>query len=164
VLRVLTLTAGLTLMATLVLAAPAAAQAPRLVHGADAVFVAAEAVIVWSVLRGADESSTLVVITVAPRGGAIGVVAVDGVDSLTRGRVRRGGPVPLAGPHAFRVPRSDFAEHPRTELHLAGSLEDLAAGRRVLTIDFTGVPDATPEFSDEGARAAWVAAALVGRY
>jgi hypothetical protein len=46
VLRVLTLTAGLTLMATLVLASPATALAPRLVHGADAVFVAAEAVIV----------------------------------------------------------------------------------------------------------------------
>ena len=78
-------------MATLALASTAAAQSPRQVHGADAVFVSAEAVVVWSVLRGADESSTVVVITVAPRGAAVGGLAADGVDPFTRARVPRGG-------------------------------------------------------------------------
>jgi hypothetical protein len=103
-----------------------------------------------------------VVITVAPRRAAIGVAAAEGVDPFTGARVARGGPVPLVGPHALRVPRSEFADHPRTELHLAASIDDLAA-RRGMTIYFSGVPDATPEFNDESIRAAWVAAALVGR-
>ena len=152
------------LVVTLALASTVAAQSPRQVHGADAVFVAAEAVVVWSVLRGADESSTVVGITVAPRGAAVGGLAADGVDPFTRARVPRGGPVPLVGPHTLRVPRSAFADHPRTELHLAASVDDLMAGRRMLTIYFSGVPDATPEFNDDNSRAAWVRAALVGRY
>ena len=153
---------ALTLLLTLGLSGAAGAQSSRLVHGADAVFVAAEVVVVWSVLRGADESSTVVVITVAPRRAAIGVAAAEGVDPFTGARVARGGPVPLVGPHALRVPRSEFADHPRTELHLAASIDDLAA-RRGMTIYFSGVPDATPEFNDESIRAAWVAAALIGR-
>jgi hypothetical protein len=32
-----------------------------------------------------------------------------------------------------------------------------------MTIYFSGVPDATPEFNDESLRATWVAAALIGR-
>jgi hypothetical protein len=153
---------ALALLVTLGLSGAADAQSPRPVHGADAVFVAAQVVIVWSVLRGADENLTVVVITVAPRRAAMGVVSAEGVDPFTGARVPRGGPVPLVGPHAFRVPRGEFAEHPRTELHLAASLDELATPRG-MTIYFSGVPDATPEFNDESLRATWVAAALIGR-
>ena len=62
---------ALALLVTLGLSGAADAQSPRPVHGADAVFVAAQVVIVWSVLRGADENSTVVVITVAPRRAAL---------------------------------------------------------------------------------------------
>lgn len=55
----------------LTLAASAAGASPPQVHGADAVFIGEAVSVVWSVLRGGDEASTLVVITViarAPRG------------------------------------------------------------------------------------------------
>jgi hypothetical protein len=105
----------------------ATAQSHRPVHGADAIFVAAEPVVIGSIVRGADEQSSVVVITVA-----------------------------------LRVPRNAFAGHPRTELLPAASADECTAGR-VLTISFSGVPHATPEFGDESARVARVAAALVGR-
>ena len=55
-----------------------------------------------------------------------------------------------------------MSRRPRTELHQAASVDDLAT-RRGMTIYFSGVPDATPEFNDESTRAAWVTAALIGR-
>jgi hypothetical protein len=145
----------------LAFAGAAAGQTLPEIHGADAIFAGAGVSVVWSVLRGADEASTSVVITVIGRAPSVGAVAAEGVDPFTARRVPRAAPASL--PAALRVPRAAFADHPRTELRLAARVEDLVAGQPALVVYFTGVPDATPEFTDEGARSAWVARALAGR-
>ena len=141
----------------------ALAQPASLVHGADAIFTGAGVRVVWSVLRAGDEASTLVVITVSAREPSVRAVAAEGVDPFSAARVVRAAPVVIAGPVVLRVPRGAFADHPRTELRLAAGVDDLRAGRAARIVYFTGIPDATPEFTDERARSAWVDGVLDGR-
>jgi hypothetical protein len=153
------------LVATVILcvSGSALAQPPPLVHGGDAIFSGAGVRVVWSVLRSSDEASTLVVITVSAGEPSMGAVAAEGVDPFSGARVARAAPVAIAGRAVLRVPRGAFADHPRTELRLAADVDDLRAGRAARIVYFTGVPDATPEFTDERARAAWVDSVLDGR-
>ena len=147
------------LLAVLLGAAPPATAA-ELVHGADSTFAARGVVVLWAVLRGADEASTAVVLRVVQTERAYGAIAVDGIDPFTGRRVRVAPPAALARTYDLRVPRARFAEHPRTEIHLARAPEDLAARRPALTIYFTGVPDTTPELATEAALEAYFAGAL----
>ena len=119
--------------------------AGELVHGADAVFAERRIVIVWAVLRASDEARTAVVVRVTPLDPELGAVAVDAVDPFSGGRIRF---LPPSAARPFldlSVGRQRFAEHPRTEFRLAATIDDLASGRDVLTVYFTGIPDATPE-------------------
>lgn len=147
--------------AALVLAAGiASAQSAEPVHGADAVFSGRGVVVLWAVLRGADEPRSQVVIRVVTRTPAVEALAVDGVDPFSNARVTRAEPSVLRGSLDIRVPRSTLAEHPRTELRFARRVADLVAGRPALTVYFTGVPDTAPEFPTESALAAYLDGAL----
>ena len=121
--------------------------AGELVHGADAVFAERRIVIVWAVLRASDEARTAVVVRVTPLDPALGAVAVDAVDPFSGRRISLLRPSAARPSLDLRVVRQRFAEHPRTEFRLATTVEDLAAGRDVLTVYFTGIPDATPELT-----------------
>lgn len=136
------------------------AGAAELVHGADAAFAGRGVVILWAVLRGADESAATVIIRVVRTDPEPGALAVDGVDPFTRRREVLLPPTPLDATRDLRVPRARFADYPRTEIHLALRPDDLAAGRAALTIYFTGVPDTTPELGAETALETYFAGAL----
>lgn len=149
--------------AVVIVLAGAARGEPRVVHGADAVFVEEPVRIVWAILRGADEAATDVVLTVTGAGGATLAVAVDGVDPFSGARVPVAPAAALAGPRTIRVPRARFAEHPRTEVRFGVDPSALAAGAATLVVYFNSVPDAAPEFADERALSAYVGRALSGR-
>lgn len=149
--------------AAIVLGAGPVRAEPRVVHGADAVFIGDGVGIVWAILRGADEAATDVVLTVSATRGAALAVAVDGVDPFSGARVTVAPPAALAGARTIRVPRARFAEHPRTELSFGVDAAALAAGAPTLVVYFNSVPDAAPEFADEPALAAYVGRALSGR-
>ncbi len=138
----------------------AAAIASELVHGADSTFAARGVVVLWAVLRGADEPSVAVVLRVVRVDPSLGAIAVDGVDPFTGRRIPVAPPSVLEGAYDLRVPRARFADYPRTEIHLARRPEDLAARRPALTIYFTGVPDTTPELATDAALEAYFAGAL----
>ena len=138
--------------------APAAGS--ELVHGADSTFAARGIVVLWAVLRGADESSTVVVLRVVRLDASHGALAVDGIDPFTGRRVLLAPPTALAPAHTLMIPRASFAEYPRTEIHLARAPGDLTARRPALTIYFTGVPDTTPELATDAALEAYLAGAL----
>ena len=140
--------------------AGAAAGAAELVHGGDSVYAGHGVVVLWGVLRGADETTTVVVIRVVRVDPALGGIAVDGIDPFTGRRAPVAPPATLQPTHDVRVPRGWFGEYPRTELHLARAPEELAAHRPVVTIYFTGVPDTTPELADGAALAAYFDRAL----
>ena len=146
--------------AIMLAAAVAPASAPAVVHGGDSSFAGRGVVIVWGVLRGVDEASTSVVITIAATDPSIAALSVDAVDPFTGERRRLLAPVPIAGPTEIRRLRAGVADHPRTEIHFAGDLGALAAGRPALTVYFTGVPDTAPEFTSEAILAEYLAGAL----
>jgi hypothetical protein len=134
--------------------------AGELVHGADAVFAERRIVIVWAVLRSPDEALTTVVVRVTPVDLALGAVAVDAVDPFSGGRISLLRPSAVRPSLDLRVVRPRFGEHPRTEFRLAATVEDLAAGRDVLIVYFTGIPDATPELTTAEALDHYFATAL----
>ncbi len=142
------------------LAGVAAAEGGELVHGADSTFAARGVAVLWAVLRGADETSTTVVLRVVSLDRAHGALAAEGVDPFSGRRVAVSPPAALETRRELRIPRGWFAEYPRTEIHLARGVEELRARRPALTIYFTGVPDTTPELTSEGALAAYFEAAL----
>ncbi|MBI1847733.1 MAG: hypothetical protein HYR86_12265 [Candidatus Rokubacteria bacterium] len=146
---------GLALGLLLALAA-SPGRAGEMVHGADSAFAGRGAVVVWAVQRTTDE----VVLRVAAVDPALGALTVDSVDPFTERRVTRLVPSPLIEPRDLRLPRAGFAEHPRTELSFARRPEDLARGGATLTIYFSGVPDTTPELSNEAMLAQFLAGAL----
>lgn len=147
-------------LAVAALAPAARAQTAAPVHGADAVFTGHGVVILWGVLRGPDEARSLVVIRVVARDPSIGALAVEGVDPFTGARITRAAPSPLGAAREIRIPRAAFADHPRTELHVAPVVQDLTARRAALTIYFTGVPDTTPELATEAGLASYLDDAL----
>jgi hypothetical protein len=134
--------------------------ASELVHGADAVFAERRIVIVWAVLRSADEALTTVVVRVTPVDPALSAVAVDAVDPFGGGRISLLQPSAARPSLDLRVVRQRFGEHPRTEFRFAATVEALAAGRDVLTVYFTGIPDATPELTTPAALDHYFATAL----
>jgi hypothetical protein len=130
------------------------------VHGADSTFVGHGVAIVWAVLRGGDEASTLVVVDVAPLDPTIRALAVDAVNPSTRSRLPIVPPSELTGGASLRIPRGRFMVLPRTEFRFASAPAALAPGLSALTVYFTGVPEATPEFTDEAALSVYLAGAV----
>jgi hypothetical protein len=124
------------------LAVPVRAQE---LHGADSILATPDVVIVWGILRAADEKDTQVVIRIlaAPRFGA---VSVDAVDPFSGRRQPVISARSLTGELDIRRRRAEFADSPRLEVHLHP--RD-AAG--VLTVYYLGVPDTTSEFIGEPA-------------
>ena len=153
-------TIALVVVSALAAALAGAAGAAELVHGGDSAYAGHGVVVLWGVLRGADETATVVVIRVVRVDPALGGIAVDGIDPFTGRRVPVAPPATLQPIHEVRVPRGWFGEYPRTEVHVSPTPEDLAAHRPAVTIYFTGVPDTTPELADGAALAAYFERAL----
>ena len=152
-----------TLLALAAAASVPAADVPRLVHGADAVFSGEGVVIIWGVLRGADEGATHVVVRLVGTAPTPRAVSVEAIDPFTQRRAPIAGPAEFSGALEIRIPRRRFADYPRTELHFAARPDDLLARAPALTIYYTGVPDTTPEFVTADALSAYFERALAGR-
>ena len=124
----------------LALALPVAA---REVHGELDHFKTPGVSLAWAVSRGPDEARTFVVVRLRVAPG-IDAVTVTGRDPFTKAeKVLQVAPV-REGRLEVRIPRSSFADHPRTEWQFKGSAKELP-----LTVYYLGVPDTTPEFADE---------------
>ena len=115
----------------------------REVHGEFDAFKTPGVALAWAVARGADEGHTFVVVRLRAAPG-IESVAVTGRDPFTK-ETKELQRVTLANGRAeVRIPRSSFADHPRTEWQFKGAAKELP-----LTVFYLGVPDTTPEFADE---------------
>ena len=146
--------AALVALGWLALAPPAAAQ-PLVVHGADSVFAAPDAVIVWAVLRAAVEAETEVVMRIAAAPRFLSLSA-DGVDPFSGVRRQVSARRPLGGVVEVRRRRAHFADLPRLELHFHGQESGGGGASAALTVYFLGVPDTTPEFASESALRAYL--------
>lgn len=144
----------------LVLACPCdalAADLPNAVHGHSDLFAAQGVVIAWGVLRGGTEQETTIVVRVLADASRYAQIAVDGVDPFTQQRRSLVALRPLAGSFEVRTPRAHFADFPRTEFgfHATGSAP--AAAQATLLVFYLGVPDTTPEFTNQAGLDAYLA-------
>jgi hypothetical protein len=126
------------------------ADMPREMHGSADAFAAPGMALAWGVLRGATEDATLVVIRIVTDSAVFTDVAVTGSDPFT---ARQQSMLALtsstSGVVEVRTPRAHFAEYPRTELRFFGSALSPTTVAPSLVVFFLGVPDTTPEFTDE---------------
>ena len=125
------------------------------VHGASDAYAGEGAAVVWGVLRGATEESTIVVLRVAADPRRFSHLEVTGVDPFTRMVAVR---FPRTAIGAFldvRLPRAGFADHPRTELRFSGA--------ESLLIYYLSIPDTVPEFPTAAALDAHLAGHLKGK-
>ena len=130
----------LALFAAVGLLAPAEAKE---VHGQIDAFKTPGVAMAWAVLRGPDEARTFIVVRLRVEAGIEGV-AVTGRDPFTKDAKELKRAALPKGRAEVRIPRSSFADHPRTEWSFQGGHKELP-----LTVFYLGVPDTTPEFADE---------------
>ncbi len=122
------------------------------VHGADSSFRGDGMVILWAVLKGADEeSSTVQVRLIHPLGGprrfeAYGVEATDPFSGQGKWLVRG---ARLEAETSIKSPRSSFQEMTGRRFHFYASAADAQAGRAALVVYYLSVPDTSPEFLDQ---------------
>jgi hypothetical protein len=133
------------------LAAAAPSGTETAVHGAGDVYGGAGATIAWAVLRGATEPATLVVLRVSADPAVYTAVEVVGRNPFSQSERIHLPPTPIAGRVDVRIPRSSFADFPRTELRFAAR-----PGLTPLVVYYLSVPDTTPEFANQAALEAYL--------
>ena len=121
-------------------------------HGASDAFAGEGVAIVWGVLRGASEESTVVVLRLAADAHRYSRLEVAGVDPFTRDTKIRVAASAVGASLDVRLPRAGFADHPRTELRFSGA--------ESLVVYYLGIPDTTPEFAGAAALEAHLAARM----
>lgn len=126
----------------------AGAQTPREVHGSHDAYAARGIALAWGVLRGADEATTVIVVRVVADPDAYPWLAIVAIDPFSKQAQSVQRPVQAAGPFDLRIPRTQFADYPRTEFRLFDSAAHAQADAPRLVVYYLGVPDTTPEFND----------------
>lgn len=135
-----------------------AAGPAREVHGVADTFAAPGVALAWGVLRdpGGGDAATVVVRLVTDAQAYPAAAAV-GVDPFSSGRESRLAGAAVGKGIDVRVPRSRFADFPRTEFLFYDSAAALVSQAPRLVVFYLGVPDTTPEFATEAALAAHLA-------
>jgi hypothetical protein len=147
-LRFLLLLAGLCLVSCATVEG-VAAKAPRELHGMADAFSAPGVALAWGVLRGANETETIVVMRVVANSASYPWLAVVGSDPFTQSKRQVMPATRSADVTDVRAPRAHFAEFPRTEARFYESEAAARQDRPALVVFFLGVPDTTPEFVTE---------------
>ena len=128
-----------------------AAEPTREVHGAGDTYTAPGVALAWGVLRGATEASTTVVIRIIADPAVYAGLAVTASNPFSQksSELQRRGA--LSARTDVRVPRSQFADTPRTEWSFYRSAASATPDAPALVVFYLGVPDSTPEFATEAA-------------
>jgi len=131
----------------------AADMATREVHGASDAFATAGIALAWAVLQHTPDADVVVRLAFDARYGGIQVIGIDPFTHATR-------PLTVTtvspGTIELRTTRAGFAQWPRTEFRFAA--RDAAAP--AVVVYYLGVPDTTPEFTDETKLDAYLSARL----
>ncbi len=128
-----------------------AAEPTREVHGSGDAYSAPGVALAWGVVRGATEAGTTVVVRIVADPAVYAALAVTASNPFSQksSELQRRGP--LAARTDVRVPRSQFADTPRTEWSFYPSVTPATPDAAALVVFYLGVPDSTPEFASEAA-------------
>lgn len=122
------------------------AQALREVHGAHDAWAEAGLALAWGVLRGRSETDTRVLLRIEADPQRHGRVTALGRDPFGGGTAELPLTMAADGSAQLNLPRSHFAEHPRTELRFFAP----GGSQPQLLVFYLGLPDTTPEFVTAG--------------
>lgn len=137
--------------------ADGAMTAPAEVHGLAETYAAPGVWLGWGILHGATEAATSVVVRIVTDPAVYPFVAATGGNPFSQRRLPVLAATRVAGGVDVRVPRSQFADFPRTEFFFYGSSSTMQSGTAQLVVYYLGVPDTTPEFTSEVALDAYLA-------
>jgi hypothetical protein len=135
---------------------PTLAASPQEVHGSGDAYATRGVALAWGVVRGTDESATQVVVRIVadpqvyPLVTAIARNPFSGQERVLQAATSTAAPVDL------RVPRSQYAEFPRSEIRFYASRAALESQAPALVVYYLGVPDTTPEFPSEASLQAYL--------
>lgn len=152
---------GLGLILMLFAGKPALAATE--LHGADSSFRAQGITILWAIMKGGSEVSTMVHIRILKDAGAAPDLAffrVEAADPFSKERTWVTKGEQLRAVLTFRSPRADFADKTERRLHFYPDREALEKHRPGLTIFYHGIPDTAPELLTEAALEAYLSEAL----
>lgn len=137
--------------------APCVSQQPNEVHGSGDAYAASGIVLAWGVLRGADDAATRVVLRIVADASVYPIVTAVARNPFSNAERALLSSTSTAGPVDVRVPRSQYADFPRSEVRFYGSSAAAQANTPTLVVFYLGVPDTTPEFTNEAALQAYFA-------
>ncbi len=157
--------------AAFLLAAGLPAQEGRTEHGSLDFYAGDGFRLAWAVLkagpgRSPDEDIIVLRITgIAAAGLASAAPAAEayGVDPFGGDRKLLPAAPGPEGTIELRLPRSHFADFPRTEIALFAGPEARKTGGPALNVYFLGIPDTTPEFLDPEKMEAYLKERLGGK-
>jgi hypothetical protein len=127
----------------------AVAQAPREVRGSGDAYAEAGVALAWAVLRGADEATTYVVVRVVADPQVYPWLGVAGSNPFSHRQLQILREMETPGTIDLRVPRTQFADFPRTELRLYNAAPGTPPGAPALMLFYLGIPEMTLEFTSE---------------
>jgi hypothetical protein len=119
------------------------------IHGADSLFIAPTVKIAWAVRKGASEDTTVVIIRIVNSAGVYRFLRLDGVDPFSQSRKVVVSVRSIEEQADIVIPRSGFANHPSCEILFYENEPTSVDHTPGLTIYYLGVPDTTPEFSND---------------
>jgi hypothetical protein len=132
-------------------------------HGADSSFRAQGITILWAILKGGSEASTVVHIRILRDAGsapALEFFGVEAVDPFSQERAWVIMGEPFQAVQTVRSARADFQDKTERWLHFYTNRATLENGRPTLTIFYHGIPDTTPELLTDAALEAYLSQAL----
>ena len=143
------------LLGMLACVAAVAADPTQDVHGSGDAYSAPGVALAWGVVRGATEAGTTVVVRIIADPAVYAAIAVTATNPFSQktSEIQRRGP--LVARTDIRVPRSQFADTPRTEWSFYRSAASATPDAPALVVFYLGVPDSTPEFATEAALEAY---------
>jgi hypothetical protein len=148
---------GLMLALAVATHASQAQTGPAEVHGSLDAFAAPGLALAWAVLRAKADAAAEVVVRVDTDPKVYGSLSVAGVDPFSKASQALVLLAPVDGTRMVRLPRSTFADLPRTEWRFYTSPTARASDTPALLVYYQGVPDTTPEFNTESQLAASLA-------
>jgi len=151
-----------TLLFLFALLAGKPAFAAAELHGADSSFRAQGVTVLWAILKGASEETSLVHMRILhdqAEAPGLQFYRVEAVDPFSKERawVMKG--EPLGASQTLKTVRTDFRDKTERWLHFYADRESLEKGRPALTIFYHGVPDTAPELLTEAELEAFLAQA-----
>lgn len=152
---------GLVLIIFLIAGRPAFAATE--IHGADSSFQAEGITVLWAILKGASEETSLVHVRILhDQAAAPGLqfYRVEAVDPFSKERAWIMKGEPLGAIQTLKIVRSDFRDKTERWLHFYTDRESLEKGQAALTIFYHGVPDTAPELLTEADMEAYLVRAL----